>query len=182
SYAHIVAFNNLVFEHAPRWLQQCLNDRTLAELGGDEYEQWWQASGNHDTLIRAYADSRQQLPASARQGGRVQVDFIDVGSNNHRASAVKEESLIRLADALIGWLASGTYSPGQIGILVRTNDEARDVIQYLLDRQRESAIAFDVISGDALALVNHSAIRLLVDTLRALAGKLPDAALYVANC
>lgn len=182
SYEYIVAFNNRVFEHAPRWLQQRLNDRIRSELGEEEYERWWQPSGNHDTLIRAYADSRQQLPASARKGGKVQVDFIDVGSNNHRASAVKEEALTRLADTLIGWLSSGIYQAGQIGILVRTNNEAREVIQYLLDRQRESGTAFDVISGDALALANHPAIRLLVDTLRALVGKLPDTALYLANC
>ncbi len=182
SHEHIVAFNNLVFEHGPRWLQQRLNDRILSELGEVEYERWWQSSGNHDTLIRAYADSRQQLPASARKGGTVQVDFIDVGSNNHRASAVKEEALTRLADTLIRWLSSGTYRPRQVGILVRTNNEAREVIQYLLNRQRESGVVFDVISGDALALVNHAAIRLLVDTLRALVGKLPDTALYLANC
>jgi len=183
SHENIVAFNNGVFDRAPRWLQQRLNDRILAELGEEGYEHWWKPSGNHDTIIRAYRDSRQQLPASAKQkGGRVQVDFIDVASNNHRASAVKEEALDRLADTLIGWISSGTYHPGQVGILVRTNNEAREVIQYLLDRQRESAVAFDVISGDALALTSHPAIRLLIDTLHALVGRMPDAALYVANC
>ncbi|WP_262248740.1 UvrD-helicase domain-containing protein [Parapedobacter soli] len=182
SHEHIVAFNNLVFAHAPQWLQQRLNDRVLRELGEAEYEHWWQPSGSHDMLIRAYADSRQQLPASARRGGTVHVEFIDVENNNHRASAVKDEALARLADTLIGWLSSGTYRPNQVGILVRTNNEAREIIQYLLDKQRESGTAFDVVSGDALALVNHPAIRLLVDTLRALAGKLPDTALYLANC
>lgn len=183
SHANIVAFNNRIFERAPQWLQQRLNDRILTELGEEQYARWWKPSGNHDTIIRAYRDSHQQLPSSAKKpGGTVQVEFIDVTSNNHRASAVKEEALTRLAGTLIGWLSAGTYRPGQIGILVRTNNEAREVIQYLLDKQRESSITFDVISGDALALANHPAIRLLVDTLRALVGKLPDAALYTANC
>src|SRR5690606_32354792 len=71
---------------------------------------------------------------------------------------------------------------GQIGILVRTNNEAREVIQYLLDRQRETGVAFDVVSGEALTLANNPAIRLLVDTLRTLVGGVSDAALYRANC
>ena len=182
SHENIIHFNNLLFEYAPRWLQTRLNDRVLAELNNEESEQWWQQSGNHDTLIRAYADSRQQLPATGPKGGRVTVDFMDVTSNNHRASAVKEEALTRLADTLIGWMETGVYRPRQIGILVRTNSEAREVIQYLLDRQRETGVLFDVISGDALALAGHPAIRLLMDTLRALVGKLPDTALYWANC
>jgi ATP-dependent exoDNAse (exonuclease V) beta subunit (contains helicase and exonuclease domains) len=183
SHANIVAFNNLIFEHAPQWLQQRLNDRILTELGEEQYERWWEASGNHDTIIRAYRDSSQQLPSGAQKpGGTVQVDFIDVASNNHRSSAAKEDALSRLAETLIGWLSAGTYRPGQIGILVRTNNEAREIIEYLLDKQRESSISFDIISGDALALTGHPAIRLLVDTLRALVGKLPDTALYLANC
>ncbi len=182
SHENIVTFNNLVFEHAPQWLQHRLNERILTELGEEEYKRWWKSTGNHDTIIRAYNDSRQQLPSMQKKGGRVQVDFIDVGSNNHRASAVKEEALDRLADTLIGWLSSDTYHPGQIGILVRTNNEAREVIQHLLAKQRESGVEFDVISGDALALANHPAIRLLVDTLRALMGRFPDIALYMANC
>jgi len=183
SHENIVTFNNLVFEYAPRWLQDRLNERIRTELSEEEYERWWKSTGNHDTNVRAYSDSRQQLPPSRqKKGGRVQVDFIDVGNNNHRASAVKEEALDRLADTLIGWLSSDTYRPGQIGILVRSNNEAREVIQHLLARQRESGVAFDVISGDALALANHPAIRLLMDTLRALMGKFPDTALYMANC
>ncbi|SEL74381.1 UvrD-helicase domain-containing protein [Parapedobacter koreensis] len=183
SHENIVAFNNAIFDHAPKWLQQRLNDHILNELGEEQYERWWKTSGNHDTIVRAYQDSRQRLPPTTqKKGGTVQVDFIDVESNNHRASAVKEEALIRFADTLLEWVSSGTYRPGQISILVRTNNEAREVIQYLLDRQRESSVTFDVISGDALALTNHPAIRLLIDTLRALVGKLPDAVLYMANC
>ena len=183
SYEHIVAFNNLIFEYAPAWLQQRLNDRVLKELGVEQYEAWWKLSGNHDTIIRAYHDSTQQLPPQAdREGGAVQVDFIEVANNSHRPKAVKEEALARMADTLTGWIAAGTYAPGQIGILVRTNNEAREIIQYLLDRQRGGAVSFDVISGEALTLTNNPAVRLLVDTLRALVGGVSDAALYRANC
>lgn len=183
SHEHIVAFNNLVFEHAPIWLQQRLNDRVLKALGEEQYEQWWVPSGNHDTIIRAYHDSAQQLPPHAdRKGGTVEVAFIEVTNNSHRPSAVKDEALARMADTLMGWVAAGTYTPGQVGILVRTNNEAREVIQYLLDRQREAGVSFDVISGDALTLANSPAVRLLVDTLKALVGGVSDAAIYRANC
>ena len=183
SHENIVAFNNLLFKHAPEWLQHRLNDRILTELGEEQYEKWWIPSGSHDTIIRAYQDSIQQLPANANKaGGTVQVDFIEVENNSHRASAVKNEALTRVSDTLIQWVAAGKYRPGQIGILVRTNNEAREVIQYILDSQCESGVTFDVISGDALALANNPAIRLLIDTLRAMVGKTSDAALYRANC
>src|SRR5690606_40351539 len=41
SHKHIVDFNNLVFKHAPAWLQRRLNDRVRQELGDERYEQWW---------------------------------------------------------------------------------------------------------------------------------------------
>lgn len=183
SLERIVTFNNLLFAHAPGWLQEGLNARVKTELGDDRYAAWWMAAGYHDTITRAYADSQQRLPAGkSKSGGSVDVTFIPVENNNHRPSAVKGEALGRMADTLIGWIRSGTYRPGQIGILVRTNNEAREVIQYVLDKQREAGIAFDVISGDALVLVNQPAIRLLVDTLRVLAGRPGDVGLYQANC
>ncbi len=184
SHEHIVGFNNILFQYAPTWLQQRLNDRILGELGVERYEDWWIPSGNHDTIIRAYQDSDQLMPQGngSKKGGTVQIDFLEVENNMHRPSAVKPEALNRLADTLIDWIASKRYRPGQIGILVRTNNEARETIQFLLDKQKESAVSFDVISGDALALANHPAIRLLIDTLRALVGKTDDSTLYRANC
>src|SRR5690606_39681872 len=111
----IVAFNNLVFEHAPAWLQRRLNDRVLKELGEEQYEQWWKPSGNHDTIIRAYHDSIQKLPRHAdRAGGAVQVDFIEVTSNSHRPCEVKGEALARMAATLTGWLDDGNILDGHI--------------------------------------------------------------------
>lgn len=191
SHEAIVRFNNALFAEAPGWLQSRLNARIREELGENEYRAWWEASGYNDTIVRAYRDSRQRLPESlSRSGGCVQVEFIEVSSDedddrttkNTAGQAVKAEALARMANALFDWLSSGTYRPGQIGILVRTNREARETIQFILERQRETGITFDIISGDALALSGHPAVRLLIDTLRALAGKQPEAALYVANC
>ncbi len=184
SQEQIVAFNNVLYQHAPRWLQGRLNDKIASQLGESEYQRWWVSSGNHDTIIRAYRDSTQRMPEHAehKKGGAVEVSFIDVASNNHRPSAVKEEALARLSDTLFQWIASGRYRPEQIGILVRTNNEAREIIQYVLGQQREKAVFFDVVSGDALALANSPAIRLLINTLQALVGKTADSALYRANC
>ncbi|WP_257666491.1 UvrD-helicase domain-containing protein [Parapedobacter tibetensis] len=184
SYSTIVAFNNLIFHHAPTWLQSRLNDKIKKDLGDERYEQWWVPSGNHDTVIRAYQDSMQRLPNGdgSKKGGTIQVDFLEVESNNHRANAVKAEALLRLSDTLIQWIEGRKYRAGQIGILVRTNNEAREIIQYLLDKQTGLTVSFDVISGDALTLANNPSIRLLVETLRALIGKASDSALYRTNC
>ena len=185
SYERIVAFNNLVYTHAPKWLQGRINDKLAGLLDPETYENWWVASGNHDTIIRAYQDSSQEMPSSPGQkktGGSVQVDFIDVAHNNHRLTSIKEEALTRLSDTLIQWISSGRYRPEQIGILVRTNGEAGEIIQHLLNRQRDTGVFFNVISGDALALINSPSIRLLINTLRALVTPAASATLYWANC
>ena len=184
SYERIVSFNNLLYKYAPNWLQKRLNDKILSQLGEEQYDNWWIPSGNHDTIIRAYSDAEQRMPVNApkKEGGSIEVAFIEVTRNNHRLQAVKDEALSRLSETLFHWISSGVYQPSQIGILVRTNGEAREIIQYVLERQREAELFFDVISGDALALVNSPAVRLLINTLRAMVTKTADAALYRANC
>src|SRR5690606_16435511 len=165
SYERIVSFNNLLYKYAPNWLQKRLNDKILSQLGEEQYDNWWIPSGNHDTIIRAYSDAEQRMPVNApkQEGGSIEVAFIEVTRNNHRLQAVKDEALSRLSETLFHWISSGVYQPSQIGILVRTNGEAREIIQYVLERQREAELFFDVISGDALALVNSPAVRLLIN-------------------
>ncbi|SEN81124.1 ATP-dependent exoDNAse (exonuclease V) beta subunit (contains helicase and exonuclease domains) [bacterium A37T11] len=178
SHENIVAFNNLLFHYAPAWVQDRINSRILTDLGAETYEKWWQASGLHNTILRAYQDSGQEMPQQhKKQGGIVQVDFLEVENNLHRASSVKQAAMERLYTTLEEWMTSGRYRPGQIGILVRNNRDAKELVAYLLDQRP----AFEIISAEALLLSNHPAIQLLINTLYAQSTRPPDDGLYKAT-
>lgn len=196
STSHIIDFNNFLFKHSPSLLQNHLNNK-VREDGGDElFETWW-TKKNYDKIIsQAYEQSYQQKSPGTAAGGTVQVSYLPVKDNRTRASECKEESLKRLAETLNEWISSGRYEAGQICILVRSNKEARSVIEHLmLDQQtRRSEQAkipdgatpaswkpFEVLSGEALLLAGNSAVRLLVNTLQAMVAKRDQSALYKLN-
>ncbi len=176
SRATIVTFNNLLFRYAPVWVQHHINKRVEDGLNADLYQAWWREAGNHDTVSRAYDGSGQRLPEGGRPGGTVDVYFLPVESNQHRATAIAEAALVQLYDTLTNWISEGRYQPGQVGILVRTNAEARAVMQYLLGKQ----VSFEVISADALLVGNHTAVRLLVSTLYAITAQTQAQGYYLA--
>lgn len=181
SLPQIIEFNNYVFSQTPTYIQNILNQKVLESLD-DKGKTWWEASGNSRMLIKAYENSVQQIPefraAHPERKGSIEIKYFEVESNLHRTSQVKEVSTKHLVDTISEWMASGRYRPEQIGILVRTNAEAQIVIQQLMQHRHETGIQFEVISGDALLLVNNDAVQLLIETLKALVYDSPEYVLY----
>jgi len=187
SLPHIIKFNNFLFEKAPKLLQQKLNEKIYSEIGDHLYDSWWKASGYAEILVDAYAEAVQKIPENKQgKGGNVTVSFFSVTSSlsKTRPKEIKPLALKALSDTLVGWLSSGKYRANQIGILVRNNTEAREIIEYLLHLQKglDKSQQFEVISGDALLLINSPCIRLLINTLRAMITKPEEASVYRANC
>lgn len=185
---HIIAFNNFLFRHAPVWLQQKINDKVRQALQEEQYLTWWQGKGLDRIIVEAYEGSEQQVPpdpSEKRKGGKVQVHFLEPQSNHPkaRANSCKQMALEKLSATILQWLASKRYRPGQIGILVRNNREAREMIDYLLRLQEglSKEQRFDIVSGDALSLANSKAIRLLLQTFYAMTTEAKEAAIYRAN-
>ncbi|MGK9117269.1 UvrD-helicase domain-containing protein [Olivibacter jilunii] len=187
SLPNIIKFNNFLFTQAPKLLQQIINDKIYTEIGDSLYNSWWQASGYTQILTDAYAETVQKIPSDkGEEGGRVTVSFFPVTSSfaKTRGKEIKPAALKALSDTIINWLTEGRYQARQIGILVRNNTEAREIIEYLLHIQKEldESHKFEVISGDALLLVNNPGIRLLINTLKAMITPVEEASLYRANC
>ncbi|MEH6304730.1 UvrD-helicase domain-containing protein [Olivibacter sp. CPCC 100613] len=186
SLSHIIEFNNFLFTQAPKLLQQIINDKIYNEIGDSLYNSWWQPAGYAQILTDAYQETVQKIPSGRNEGGKVTVSFFPVTSSfaKTRTKEVKPAALKALADTIITWLSNSRYQPHQIGILVRNNTEAREVIEYLLyiQKELEESHKFDVISGDALLLLNNPGIRLLINTLRAMITPAEEASLYRANC
>src|SRR5690606_3824916 len=156
-----------LYETIPQQLQQLLNKIADTELS-EEGLQWWHASQNDTLLLRAY-DSCSQLIPSFKVGdenpqGSIEIEYLTVENSRRRANQVEEESINRLCAKVTEWISSGRYKPKQIGILVRSNKQVLLVIQKLMEHKNAAGLQYEVISGDALSLVNNDAISLLIET------------------
>ncbi|MFD2599917.1 UvrD-helicase domain-containing protein [Sphingobacterium corticis] len=184
SLPNIIRFNNHLYATLPQHLQQVLNE-TVQQTLNDADLRWWRESGNDQMLIRAYANSTQQVPQSKMDTnlpqGELDICYIPVADGRYRKNQVIEESLQRLCAQIGTWISSGKYQANEIGILVRTNREAQQVIQSLMIYKQENQLAFEVISGDALSLVTNDAIQLFIETLKALVYQSAKHTVHKAN-
>lgn len=171
SLPNIIHLNNYLFSSIPQRLQHILNEKVNENLD-ENGKNWWISSGNDNMLIKAYENSQQQVPAHKKLDGRplgsIEISYIPVSDGRYRRNQVIEQSLLLLCQKIGAWLTSGRYQAKQIGILVRSNAQAKLVIQQLMDYKKEHNLTLEVISGDALALASNDAVLLLIETLKAL--------------
>ncbi|HEY0900204.1 MAG TPA: 3'-5' exonuclease, partial [Sphingobacteriaceae bacterium] len=194
SASNIIDFNNFLFKYSPEFLQTHLNNKVL-EDGGEDLAAWWRSEGYHNIVTSAYQQSYQQKAPTTPKGGCIEISYLPVSDSRSRASETKEVALERLASKLNEWFSqeSPAYQPGDICVLVRTNGEAREVIERLMQDQQlreyqsqqpgydgPRFVPYQVMSGEALLIANNSAVRLLINTLHAMAGKRDQTALYKA--
>ena len=192
SAANIIGFNNHLFKEIPQILQSLINQKVLDDGGDQLFDHWWKANQLDQIIPKAYEKSVQNKAPNTLGGGSVEVLFLPVENNAYRPSQVREAALLALSDKLNDWIGSGRYHAGQICILVRSNREAREVINHLMlnqqaQRQQQAATgqpfgAYEVLSGEALLISNNSAVKLLVTTLQLMVTQEEQSALYKALC
>ncbi|MGB7526741.1 UvrD-helicase domain-containing protein [Sphingobacterium cellulitidis] len=184
SLPNIINFNNYLFEKIPSLLQQVLNDK-VAESLNEEGLIWWNETGNNNLLIKAYENSKQLIPQEKLETGlpqgNIEINFFPVSDGRARNNQVMEESLESLCQKIAEWIRSGKYKPADIGILVRSNAQAKMVIQELMRYKNSENLDFEVISGDALSLISNHAVGLIIETLRALVFQSEKHVLHHAN-
>lgn len=159
---HIVEFNNALFTLAPAILQESYNEAlTASSLGGERQAAYL------TKIMSAYDRSFQRVaPPFRKREGHVQIDFLE--GDDEGGSDWKEEALRRLPEALERLQDKG-YSPRDIAILVRTNNEGAQVASRLLAYKEEhpsERYRYDIISDEALFVGSSPAVRFLLATLR----------------
>lgn len=184
SLPNIVKLNNYLFSSIPNLMQQVLNEQVLSTLN-NEGKAWWHATGNDQMLIKAYEGSQQELPAhllneSANQGS-IEISLLPVENGMRRRNQVEEASIEALCKKIAEWISTGRYKASQIGILVRSNAQARILIQELMDYKNTHQLTYEVISGDALTLASNQAILLLIETFKALVYQSDKHVVQLAN-
>jgi len=149
----VVDFNNRFFE----WVKN-YGSGGMDDAGDFEKELF-------GVVASAYSDVRQEVsPPRKGSGGYVRLSFVEGGKKEEWHNEVK----VRLIDDLIGLQEQGA-SLGDIGILVRWNNEAKEVVQTLLDYKKAnpgSPYKFDVVSDEALEVASSKAVQFLLTTLR----------------
>ncbi|MBL1410692.1 UvrD-helicase domain-containing protein [Sphingobacterium faecale] len=171
SLPNIIRFNNYLYQQIPFHLQQVLNKKVSEELS-EEGLQWWQNEGNNTMLVQAYENSSQSIPPqkidNTAEQGSIEIAYFQVKDGRFRANQVIDDSTAHLCQKIGHWISTGRYEARQIGILVRSNAQAMLIIQKLMAYKNANNLAFDVISGDALALASNDAVNLLIETLKAI--------------
>lgn len=171
SLPNIIRFNNYLYETIPKHLQNVLNEKIETELTAEGLA-WWKQQQNDNMLIRAYDNSKQEIPKSKLDNeskqGSIEIEYYPVTDGNYRKNQVLDMATEQLCLKIKDWISTGRYKAGQIGILVRSNQQASMLIQSLMEYKNNENLDFDVISGDALILSSNEAIQLLIETLKAI--------------
>lgn len=157
---NIVDFNNEFFRVGAQLLQEKLNFKLTDVL--PTYPELRELTSR---IEHAYSQMYQKKKAKAGDG-YVKFNFIDTDENE---DGWKNESLQRLP-ALLEDIQSRGFMPGEVAILVRTNGEARDVIQKLLSvknsQEAKPGFSYDVMGMEGMPVANAASVRFIVGLMK----------------
>ena len=185
----IINFNNQLYSNLATQLQDKIN----AEIAADDetLNNFWNDSKNQYASIISsiYEGVSQQTHAKTKKGGIIKIRKIEFEKPKASADGIADNSLTEIAPenkkqaslfAMIEevkfLLSEKSYQQREIGVLVRTNGEAAEVVNALMEA------GLDVISGEALKISSSTAIKLIVNVLKLLVVSPANSALYKANC
>ncbi len=160
---NVLDFNNALFAAASQILQTKYNIQ-IEESGTPEVVQALKDDGFYTTLTDAYFGNFQLSPNKPQSaGGRTLLRFLEKGDEDFesRISVVFPEDI----DAI---LREKKYEPRDITVLVRTNRQAKVVMQMLSSYQDlvEGAEKYTVVSSESLQVTNSEAVRILAAAIK----------------
>ncbi|MDD2285000.1 MAG: UvrD-helicase domain-containing protein, partial [Paludibacter sp.] len=159
---NIVNFNNTFFVEASGRLQEKLDENI--EKSGIKQNQLDDLKG---IISNAYHETVQKVPEKAGTG-RVRFEFID---NTDEEESWREISLKKLPAILEDFQLRG-YKPCDVAMLVRTNNEEKEVIQTLLRYKTTSEarpeFSYDIMGTEGLMVESAASVKFLLGILRLL--------------
>jgi ATP-dependent exoDNAse (exonuclease V) beta subunit len=178
STANIINFNNRLFSNLPQVLQAQLNGN-IDNLDDDgEMDTWWKAKGFDRIVTDVYSAATQKLTPKTLPGGTIKCLVLkeDAEGNAVNRNNFMDQAIQRMLEEIKELIEVRKYRLKDICVLVRKNAEAVATVKALLEN------GINVISGEALLIANNPGIKLILNTLRVLAGLPGNTALYKANC
>ena len=181
---NVIRFNNFLFQKLPSILQNQLND-IFADSGLNYLQEYWD-KGNSGLIVKAYEGSSQKITENTLPGGKVEIKFLFKGEEPEDDD-VNPLAANYAIDRIIELLNQG-FSMNEIGILVRQNSEAVQILDCIFQKSNYEKLTaaagktFQVISGEALKIANNPVVQLLLSTFRLLSVHEPESGIYKAEC
>lgn len=152
SLTNIVEFNNKLFQFLPDFLSQRLQLVNSYETG---------------KIKQAYR-SVTQLAHRDTEAEKGYVEVREIAENEVEKMPFRDSSMNRVLEIIKNLIKQG-YHQKDIAILVRKRDEASLIAGFLLRQNQnpeENGFPINIISDEALQLVNCPAVRLLVNAIK----------------
>ncbi len=160
---NIIDFNNYIFKNAATICQNIFNAK-LSSLSTDDLIDFGKELS--EIILNSYKDTYQKLPENKdRKGGRVHIEFIE--KEGRSKADYQEEILEKLPKTIEHLILERRYTAGDIAVLVRTNQQGKEVAEALLDymSSHDAQIQYPIISSESLFLSNSYAVRILINAL-----------------
>lgn len=153
---NIIQFNNAFFEKASTLLQEKLNSNI---------EENNQKNNLKSVITNAYRDVKQKVSKNASEGF-VRIEFI----KNARLKADRMQMVLEKIPTLLEDLVDRGYKPNDIAFIVRKNDEATELINYLLNFKNSPkahpGFNYDVVGSEGIKLTSSASINFIIAVLK----------------
>ncbi|MEM7297798.1 MAG: UvrD-helicase domain-containing protein, partial [Bacteroidota bacterium] len=140
---NIIGFNNQLFSALPQLMVDEMGDG-ISEEDGQKITKTYEGA---EQLV---ADKHQHL------NGLVQLEFLGAERNEWKQNAIK-----RTIEKMEELLTEG-HKLNDMAILVRTNKDATDIVNYVLDYRRVNETQIEVISAEGMLLENSHVVQLIL--------------------
>lgn len=181
---NIIRFNNFLYSKLPGILQQQIN-QIFTESAREHLHEIW---GHENKLLieKAYEGSLQNTTEQTSPGGKIEVKFF---SKDEEFEDEDDQTIAAsyTITKLVEFLRAG-IAMKDIGILVKTNREAAEILTCIFSKSNQEKLTiaagktFQVISGEALKIVNNPVVQLLISTFRVLSVPETENGIFKAEC
>ncbi|ALL04207.1 DNA helicase UvrD [Pedobacter sp. PACM 27299] len=175
---NIITFNNTLFKALPILMQRRLNETIGEQSANQKLADWWEEKGFSHIMTDVYEEVAQKITPKTAAGGAIDFSVLktDADGASLGRTGFKPEALRRMVETLKRLIIEEKrYKSGDACVLVRSNSEAIAVVDALMGNN------INVISGEALLIENNTAVKILINTLKVMAGIPGNTALYKAN-
>lgn len=145
---NVVSFNNTLFSALPKMMGELMSD----VIEADEMQ-----------MIQTAYDSVHQEVAEKHLAveGLVQIEFLEF----ERGERWNIRALERTIEEIESLLKAG-HKLNDMALLVRSNWEATQIVNYVLEYRRRVDTEIEVISAEGMLLANSSVVKLLLSAFR----------------
>ncbi|SNS84314.1 ATP-dependent exoDNAse (exonuclease V) beta subunit (contains helicase and exonuclease domains) [Ekhidna lutea] len=144
---NIVEFNNKLFSSLPRIMADEMSEIITSE--------------ERDTILATYDEVEQEVaPKNQLVDGLVQVEFLEAERGEW-----KQRAMERTTEVIESLLLEG-HQLNDMAILVRSNRDAADIVNHVLEYRRTTETKVEVISAEGMLLANSSVVQLLLSAFK----------------